>query len=365
MKRVLWLIKGLGRGGAEQLLVSSALHRDRTRFDYHVAYVLPWKDALVPELADAGVDATCLRGGRGLGWVPRLRRLVSDGGFDVVHAHSPAAAAVARAALRGGPAFITTEHNVWERYHRVTYWANALTFSRNDYAIAVSDEVLRSIRYPKPLRWMSMPPLETLYQGIDLEETLRRAKLDGVREEFGIPAEAPVVGTIANFKPAKGHQYLIQAASTVLREFPETRFVLIGQGPLESEVRRAVDDAGIADRVVFTGFREDAIRIATCFDLYAASSIYEGLSIALLEVMGLGCPAVTTMAGGFPEVLHDQKDGVLVPTGDAPALAGAIGDLLRDGDRRKAIGLAARRRAADFDIRTTMRKTEEIYGSLT
>ncbi|HEV8565152.1 MAG TPA: glycosyltransferase [Actinomycetota bacterium] len=364
MKRILWLIKGLGRGGAEQLLVSSAHHRDRSRFEYEVAYLLPWKDALVPELASVGVEATCLRGARGLGWVPRLRRLVREGGFDVVHAHSPAVAAVAREALRRGPAFISTEHNVWERYHRATYWANALTFPRNDFAIAVSDRVLQSIRYPKPLRRLPMPPVETLYQGIDLEETLRRATLDGVREELGIPAEAPVVGTIANFKPAKGHQYLIEAASSVLREFPETRFVLIGQGPLESEVRRSVQHAGMADRVLFTGFREDAIRLATCFDIYAASSIYEGLSIALLEVMGLGCPAVVTEAGGFPEVVRDQENGVLVPSADAGALAGAIGDLLRDGDRRAALGRAARGRAADFDIRTTMRKTEEIYGSL-
>jgi glycosyltransferase involved in cell wall biosynthesis len=365
VKRILWLIKGLGRGGAEQLLVNSSLHRDTSRFSYEVAYLLPWKDALVPELAEAGVPATCLHGARGPGWIPRLRRLVREREFDVVHTHSPAVGAVAREALRRGPALVSTEHNVWEQYHRATYWANAITFPRNDFAIAVSERVRSSIRYPRPLGRRRMPQIETLYQGIDLQDTLRRAELDGVREELGIPSEALVVGTIANFKPAKGHRYLVQAAASVLREFPETRFVWIGQGPLETEVRRAVQDAGLADRVLLTGFREDAVRLATCFDVYAASSIYEGLSIALLEVMGLGCPAVVTRAGGFPEVVADQENGVLVPTADAGALATAIRDLLRDDDRRAAFGRAARERAAEFDIRTTMARTEAIYGSLT
>ena len=365
MKRVLWLIKGLGRGGAEQLLVSSAHHRDPARFEYEVAYLLPWKDALVSELESSGISVTCLDGARGLGWVARLRRLVRERGFDVIHAHSPAVASIAREAFRRGrPAFLTTEHNVWERYHRATYWANALTFPRNDYVIAVSEHVHESIHYPRGLGRLPMPPVETLYQGIDLPETLRQATVDGVREELGIPSDVPIVGSIANFKPAKGHRHLVDAASSVLQEFPEVRFVLVGQGPLEAEVRRRVVDAGLSDRVLFTGFREDTARVATCFDLYAASSIYEGLSIALLEVMGLGCPAVVTRAGGFPEVVSDQENGVLVPTADPASLAGAIRDLLRDGDRRRRLGRAARERAKDFDIRTTMRRTEEIYGGL-
>ena len=128
--RILLLIKGLGRGGAEQILASAAPHLDRTRFDYEVAYLLPWKDALVKDLADADVPARCLDGSSGVAWVSRLRRLVSEGRFDLVHAHSPVAASAARVVLAvGGPPIVYTEHNEWERYHPLTYWSNMLTFA--------------------------------------------------------------------------------------------------------------------------------------------------------------------------------------------------------------------------------------------
>ena len=130
-KRVLLLIKGLGRGGAEQILASAAPHLDHARFEYHVAYLLPRKDALVKELEDAGVSTHCLHGQRGVRWVGGLRTLVGDLRVDLVHAHSPVAASAARVVLRGDrPRMVYTEHNVWERYHPLTSWANAVTFAR-------------------------------------------------------------------------------------------------------------------------------------------------------------------------------------------------------------------------------------------
>jgi glycosyltransferase involved in cell wall biosynthesis len=362
LTRVLWLIKGLGRGGAEQLLVSAAAHRDRDRFRYEAAYVLPWKSALVGELEDAGVVVQCLQGARGIGWASRLRHLVREGGFDVVHVHSPAIAAVARVVLgRGDAAMISTEHNVWERYHRATFWANAVTFPRNDYVFAVSREVERSIAYPAPLRRLRMPPVEALYQGIDLQVVSSASSADGVREEFGIPAGAPIVGTIANFKAAKGHVYLLEAARILLREIPEARFLLVGTGQLEDQIKAQSHAMGLDGRVLFAGFREDAHRLARSFDVYAASSIFEGLSIALLEAMSLGCPAVVTRTGGFPEVVEDGRNGMLVPVKDPAALAKSLTVLLRDEPRRRLMGEAAKRKAAMFDIRTTIARTEQVY----
>ncbi len=151
-QRVLILIKGLGRGGAEQILASAAPHLDRTRFDYELAYLLPRKNALVKELEDAGVPTHCLDGARSVAWIPRLRRLVSERHFDLIHAHSPVIASAARVALApNGPPIVYTEHNVWERYHRLTYWSNMLTFGRNRHVFAVSDHVRESVRYPRPL----------------------------------------------------------------------------------------------------------------------------------------------------------------------------------------------------------------------
>jgi glycosyltransferase involved in cell wall biosynthesis len=365
VRRVLILIKGLGRGGAEQLLLSEAPHLDRSRFRYEVAYVLPAKDALAAELERHGLRVSCLGGGGGTSWTARLRSLVRERQIELVHAHLPYAAIGARLALGGRhrPRLVYTEHNVWQSYRPPTYWGNLLTFPRTDHVFTVSDEVRSSIRYPGMLRRLRVPPVETLYHGLD-RAALEQPTADGVLEELGIPAGAPVVGTVANFRHEKGHDHLMHAAQLVRRSVPDVRFVLVGQGPLESRVRREAERLELGDTVIFAGFREDAPRVTAAVDVFALSSLHEGLSIALLEAMALGTPPVVTSVGGLPEVVEHRRHGLLVPPADPPALAAGIVALLKDPALRDRLGQAARRRAADFDIRRTVRRMEEVYAGL-
>jgi glycosyltransferase involved in cell wall biosynthesis len=364
LTKILHLIKGLGRGGAERLVANSVRHLDRSRFDVEVAYLLPWKDALVPEIEGAGVTTHCLGIGGGLEWVARLRRLVGDRGIDLLHGHSPYPMVGARLAVPRRCPLVYTEHNVWERYDRPTYWANLLTYARNAHVFAVSDEVRRSARYPAPLGFLPMPPIETLYHGPDREALSRIDASDGVLEELGIAEGSPVVGTIGNLKEHKGHEDLLRAATIVRRDVPEARFVVIGQGPQEGSLRRQAGELGLDGTVVFAGYREDALRVAATFDVFVMSSLHEGLSIALLEAMALGKPSVITRVGGLPEVVRDEEDGLIVPPRDPDALAGGILRLLRDPSARSKLGAAARLRAATFDIRTAVQRMESVYEEL-
>jgi glycosyltransferase involved in cell wall biosynthesis len=364
MKRILLLIKGLGRGGAEQLLLSAVRYGDRTRFSYEVAYLLPWKDALVESLQMHGVSVHCLEGGHGVGWVSRLRSLVENHSVDLVHAHSPQAACGARIGLSRKLPLVYTEHNLWQRYRRPTYWANALTYPRNDHVFTVADEVRKSVIYPAPLRFRRLPPVETLYYGLDPAAPGVPDSSEAVRRELGIPAGAPIVGTIANFKPHKALDNLLEAAVQVRAEIPEVRFVLVGGGPVEKQIRERARELALDGTAVFTGYREDAARLATAFDLYALSSIHEGLSIALIEAMRLGKPAVVTKVGGLPEVVEHGKEGLVLRPGDTHGLSQAIITLLRDPELRRRLGGAARLRASFFDIRKSVRRTEEVYEQL-
>ncbi|MGH2572281.1 MAG: glycosyltransferase [Actinomycetota bacterium] len=366
MDRILLLIKGLGRGGAEQLLVNAARYLDTSRFSYEVAYLLPWKDALVSELEEANLPVHCLHGGRGPGWLSRLRRLVRDRQIDLVHSHSPIAAVGARLALGRRPAVrrVYTEHNVWERYHRATYWANLLTFPRSDHVFAVSEHVALSIRYPAALRFRRMPPVETRYHGIDPQAVSSWPSPDGIREELGIPESAPVVGTVANFKAHKGHRQLLRAAARVRRLVPEVRFVLVGAGPLEGEMKSLARELALDGTVIFTGHRQDVPQLVQTFDLFALPSIHEGLSIALIEALAVGTPAVVTNVGGLPEVVEDGKQGFVVPPGDEDSLVESIVTMLLDASLRERFGESARERAAGFDIRHAIARIEEVYGEL-
>jgi glycosyltransferase involved in cell wall biosynthesis len=363
MGDVLVLIKGLGRGGAEQLLVSGAPYLDRERFRYRFAYLLPEKDSLVPELRRAGLPVDCLDGAGGPGWVGRLRELLRRERVGLVHAHSPVAAAAARVVAGRHTRVVYTEHNVWSRYHRATRAANLTTFPRNDHVFAVSDMVRDSIRYPGPMRLLPMPPLETLRHGLD-PATAAAWEGDGVRAELGIPEDAPLIGCIANFKRAKDHATLLRATAGVRQAVPGVRLLLVGQGPLEAETRRLAAELDLTGAVVFAGFRTDARRLAAAFDVFTLSSTYEGLPIALVEAMALGRPAVATSVGGTPEVVSDGVDGLLVPPGDPDALAKGLARLLQDPELRARIGAAARSRAADFDIRTVVARMEQVYAGL-
>ena len=133
---------------------------------------------------------------------------------------------------------------------------------------------------------------------------------------------------------------------------------------MEAEIRRQTSELGLDQTVLFAGHRHDAARLAGAFDVFALASLYEGLSIALLEAMALGTPAVVTDVGGLPEVVEHGRQGMVVRPGDPRGLADAIVALLEDADLRERLGRECKRRAAEFDIRAAVRRTEEVDEEL-
>ena len=366
MSRILLLVKGLNRGGTEQLLLNAAPFLVESKFDYEIAYLLRSTVTMRDLLRDAGLTLHCLDAEQGrLAWTSRLRTLVRHRSIDLIHTHSPYPAAVARSVITASPAprFVHTEHAPWDSYHRATYWANLLTFWRNAHVFAVSRYVLDSISYPKLLRPLRKPPAEVLYQGLrDAGSPVEHR--NGVRDELGIASDAPVVGVVANFTPQKAHRFVLDAVASVRAVLPDVRLVLVGNGPLEGDIRRYASERGLDDTVVFAGYRTDAPRIASAFDVFALSSMQEGLSIALIEGMANGIPAVVTDVGGLPEVVRSGREGFVVARQNPSEMASALTRLLRDVSLRRGMGEAARVRARDFDIRRTVDRTEDVYRSL-
>jgi glycosyltransferase involved in cell wall biosynthesis len=322
------------------------------------AYLLPWKDHLVGELRDAGVEATCLRARSDLDprWIARLRSLVRDRRIQLVHAHSPVAAALARAALGRRAAFITTEHNTWDRYRPATRRLNAFTFGHQQAVIAVSREVARSIGR------RSGPPVHVIPNGIDAD-SIRALALtrEAARDELGLPPGVPVVGTIGGVTAKKGHVHLVRATASLLARVPDARAVIVGL-PIDPEpVRRAIGEAGLEGRVLLAGYHPAAARLLPAFDVFALPSLHEGMPVSLLEAMALGIPVVASRVGGVPEVVTDGADGLLVPPADDGALAAALADVLLDAGRRRAFGEAGPATAERFSLTASVRRTEAVY----
>lgn len=363
--RVLWLAKGLGRGGAEQLLATGAAHLDRTRFEVEVAYVLPHKDALVEQLQSSGVPVHCLGGParHPAPWVLRLRRLLRDGRFDVVHTHMPVPAVAARLLAGRRTALVHTEHNVWQRYRRPTRWANALTYRRNAAVVGVSEAVVDSISaWARP---RAPSTVEVLLHGVDHEALSHGAAARArAREALGLATDDLVVGSVGNLTVKKDQRTLLAAFAVLRRQHSRARLVLVGTGPLEGELRDEITRLGLGDAVMMTGMRDDVLTLLPGLDVFCLSSRHEGLPIALLEAMGSGVPAVCTDVGGIGQALRPELDGLLVPPGDPAALAASLDRLLADPDLRARLGTSAAERSRAFDIAVATRRIEGVYDEV-
>lgn len=363
--RILLLIKGLGVGGAERLLEASLPYLAADRFEYQVAYLLSWKTALVPAFEAAGVPVHDLNM-RFPGDPRSLRRLVTllrRERIDLVHAHLPIAGIWGRIAARfaGVRYVVYTEHNMPERYVLLTRALNRGTYGLNDVVIAVSEEVRRAVQgYVN-----GNGSIVTVSNAVDTDAlTAVPVERDALRRAFGFPLDASVVTTVGNLTLKKGHTFLLTAAAKVVARHQSVRFLLIGQGPLAESLRAEAARLGLGDRFVFAGFRADAVRLVAASDLFVLSSLHEGLPVSLLEAMALGKATVVTRVGGVPEAT-DESSSVLVPPGNAQALADAINTMLDSPVLRTQMGANAQAKARTrYGVPHMVREIEQVYAGL-
>ncbi len=252
-----------------------------------------------------------------------------------------------------------TEHNLWERYQPITRWANALTYGRNVSVIGVSQAVVDSIRPPRLMP--HSPPVTLIRHGPNVEAIGRgedaRAR---ARAELSLTADELVVGTVGNFTAKKNQRMLLDAVAGI-QAIRDVRIVLIGVGPLQEELEAHAKALGLGNRVTFTGLRGDVYSLLAGFDVFALSSDFEGLPIALLEAMAARLPCVATAVGGIPEVISDTEQGFLVAPGDTLMFTDRLEKLLTDPALRSAMAQSALRRASEFDLRRAVAQTQEMY----
>lgn len=360
--RVLLLTKGLGPGGAERLLVEQAGAR-APGVEYEAAYLLPQKQHLVGELEGLGVPTHCLgvRNEADPRWLLRLARLLRARRFDVVHAHSPVSASLARVLVRAGfrsTAFVYTEHNRWQSHHPATRALNQATFALDDAVIAVSADVAESMTPRARAR------TEVITHGIDLVGVRAHgAERAAVRAELGVGPDDVLAVTVANLRENKRYPDLLAAARLVVDAGAPVRFAAAGQGPLEAEIRAEHERLALGDRFALLGYRADAQRVIAGADVFVLASSHEGLPVAVMEAFALGVPVVATAVGGLAEAVTDGVDGLLVPPRDPGALAAAIVRAAAP-DLRAHLATGAAAAGERYSATGPVRRIEEIYAQV-
>ena len=294
----------------------------------------------------------------------RLSRVVKRLAPDVIHAHDPHGVAMASLALSLGasstkrdgraPALVASR--------RVDFHLKGNSFSRWKYRqvdcfIAASE----AIRTMLVADGVDADRTVTVHEGIDIEHVAAAPPVN-VHEAFWLPHHAPVVGNVAALVPHKGQRHLVEAAHLVVREVPDARFIILGEGELREPLERQVREYKLEKHVLLPGFRTDVLGCIKGFDLFAMSSVTEGLGTSLLDAMACSRAIVATRTGGIPEIVEDGVNGVLVPPRDHAAMAKAIVRLLNDGALRKKMGNAGFARVqARFTVERMVAETASVY----
>jgi glycosyltransferase involved in cell wall biosynthesis len=292
----------------------------------------------------------------------KLSRLFKRLKPDVVHAHDPHAVAMGAMALS-----ITspTPMPVLVASRRIEYRIAVNSFSRWKYGqvdcfIAISEAVRDRLLSD------GIPRSKTVvvHEGVDVERIVHLTPAN-VHAAFYLPTHAPVVGNVGALVAQKGHQYLIDAAAVVVKRIPDVRFVILGEGELRPQLEEQIRRKHLERHVFLAGFRPDALELIKGFDLFALSSLHEGLCTSLVDAMAASRAAVATAVGGVPEVMVDRETGYLVPSRDHDAMAERIVDLLKDDALRTRMGHAALRRARErFTVDRMVDGTMATYESL-
>ena len=292
----------------------------------------------------------------------KLSRLLKQMRPDVIHAHDPHAVAVASMALAiSAP----TPKPPLVASRRIEFRIGHNSFSRWKYSqidcfIANSG----AIRDRLIADGMRRERITVVNEGVDVERIVRMQPVD-VHAEFYLPHSAPVVGNVAALVEHKGQKHLIDAAALVVRDVPDARFVIVGEGELRESLERQIKHEHLERHVFLAGFRADALELTKSFDLFAMSSVSEGMCTALVDAMAASKAAVATTAGGIPEVLADGETGCLVPPRDHQQMADRISFLLKNEAARKRMGEAALVRAREnFTVEKMVEGTAAVYERL-
>lgn len=361
--RILHIVSDLGQGGAQSYVLDLLKQHEQQPGIYSELLALFFKGALWDRVEGLNIRASCLeiRGALDIPGFYRLYRHLIAGSYDIVHVHHIHPAVSALVGRLPGKN-IYTEHGGgllgggWiEKLVYHWFHSNYCRF------IAISREMDRVMAAENPA---VKNRIRVVYNGVDLEkiDTVDTIDSDKVPRQFNNASLR--VGIIGRLEKQKGIENFIDAAIIIAASHDNVVFPVIGDGSLMEHLKAKSKSLGIGDRVLFLGYRTDAIEILSRFDLLLFTSEYEPFGLVLTEAMAAGIPVVALhKKGAVPEIINDGVEGYVIRNGGAQALAERACSLLDDTELRSQMAEAARARVeAQFTMQGNANRILEIYS---
>ncbi len=369
VRRVFYLVDSFDVGGTETQAVELALRMGAAGYEVTLGS-LRERGPLLEKLRGAPVVVKEFhpRGGidspQGIYQILRLSWFLRRGRFNVVHTHDlwSNLVGVPAARLAGVPAIVSSQRDLsqfdWYQGNRRVWLRRIQNLSNVVLANAtqVRDTLIAEVRFaPEKLR--------VIHNGVDIE----RFQVSSEREVLFPDVEnGKLIVLVGNMRSdVKGHPWLIAAAPAVLREFPSTRFVLVGDGEARESFANQVAELGLSRNFLFLGRRSDIPQILASCDIAVLPSRSEGLPNAVLEYMAAGLPVVVSRVGGSEELVEDGVTGLLVSAEDSAALSAAFLRYLRNPKEAKQMAQSGREFVTrNFSFDRLVREVDELYTAL-
>lgn len=363
MVKILHLTTDSRIGGTEKNIISLVTHLNKDRYENTVVALMPGGE-MIDGLRGYGIEAECLGMWNkfDLSAIFKLYRIFREKKIDILHTYLFHANVLGRMVgrLAKVPVIISSIRVMESRRHHL--WIDWLTNWMVDAETCVCEAVRKFTMERVGIR---PDKLVTIPNGIDVREYNLDIDLGGEKRKLHIESNYPVLGVMGRLHEQKGYIYLLRAMVKIVKKYPRTILLVVGDGPLRKRLEGECAKLGINEAVKFLGFRKDIKELMTLMDVFVLPSLWEGMPNVLLEAMALGRPVVATRVGGAEELIEDGVTGLLVPPADEGTLAEAIINILTREDKGKKLSEIAKREVERrFALEDTIEKTERLYERL-
>lgn len=339
-RQVVYLIEGLKAQGVENVLLT------------------PNKSAIAEEVQDLGnkVVQTAYFGDTDIRLAFKVKKLVSQLGIDLVHVHSRRGADVwggLGAKWAGAPSILSRRVDNPEGAKSIRYKYGLYT-----QIISISDGI-KEVLVKNGLPSERITAVRSAFVASDSQNPIARADF---LQRFGLPENALIVGTVAQLIPRKGHKLLLACLAELTRKHSNMHVLFFGEGPERESLKLQIEELGLSDQVQLVGFHKDLNNLIGNLDILVHPAYMEGLGVSLIQASAASVPIIASNAGGMPEIVRNNENGILVPPGDEPALKEALDRLIRDPELRARLGSRGREIAEEeFSVDVMVRGNLAVY----
>lgn len=368
--KVLHITKMKGISGSENHLLTLLAGLNKDRFEAHLCILAESRHLSLLqeykyklELAGVIVSILVMHKYANVSLIWQIRNYILRENIHIVHTHLIHADfyGTLAAKLAGIGMIISSRHND-DRFRRYLplIWLNRFLARWHSRIIVISDWIGAFLQTVEKI---PAEKLVRIHYGLEPEKIIDKAvKPQYVRQQFQIPCQVPVIGTIGRLTAQKGHIYLLRAVKQVKAQLPDLRVLIIGDGELRAELEQQAKELGIEMNVVFTGYRDDAITLLSGFDFFVLPSLWEGFGLVLLEAMALKKAIVASKVSAIPESVVDGRTGILVPPKNPEKLAEAILTVLNNHKLSVSMGEAGYTHLHhNFSVQKMVTATETLY----